>query len=98
MGAVDKRKRRLKLWTLYAGRCFWCGKKIRGGPEPGPEVAPLKANMLTLDELIPRSRGGSQGLYNTVPAHRICNERRGNMIAPQDAIARHLAVITLGQQ
>lgn len=32
----------------------------------------------TADHLIPRSRGGDDSIENLRPAHKLCNERRGN--------------------
>lgn len=45
-----------------------------------------------VDEIVPVSRGGSPiDRANVQPAHRICNQRRGNRM-PGDAGAAGLAV------
>lgn len=42
--------------------CPWCGK----------------AGADSADHVVPRSRGGGDGLDNLRPAHRCCNYRRGD--------------------
>lgn len=48
--------------------CFKCGKK-------------LNITSATLDHIIPRSRGGSNGLDNLRLACQPCNEKRGNNVS-----------------
>ena len=36
----------------------------------------------TVDHLVPVSKGGSNADANLRPAHRVCNSRRGNNVAP----------------
>jgi 5-methylcytosine-specific restriction endonuclease McrA len=61
-----------KLWLMQEGRCRWCGEvmRLRG---PGPDV-------VTIDHVIPRSKGGSDDIDNLVGACRLCNNRRGDTV------------------
>ena len=55
--------------------CVWCGRE-------------LWRRDLTLDHVVPRSRGGHLTPENTVVACRRCNKRRG--AKPVDAYVREL--------
>ena len=86
-GTSDRARRKRRLLSLYGGRCFWCGKQMKVTPRAPTDR--VTANEMTVDELVPVSRGGRRRLDNQVPAHRICNERRGAMIASASDIERH---------
>lgn len=85
-GGAGRRKTDLLLW-LYDGRCFWCSGTISRNVDANDHYSP------TLDEMKPRYRGGFRTLDNQVIAHRICNMRRGDQIAPQSAFERHWAML-----
>lgn len=53
-------------------KCALCGKDITCERD------------LTLDHIVPRSRGGSDYLHNMQPAHRKCNELKGNDVTDAD--------------
>lgn len=53
-------------------RCELCGKTIDNERD------------LTLDHIVPRSRGGSDWLHNMQPAHKHCNELKGNTVTSDD--------------
>lgn len=55
--------------------CALCGKQIQNERE------------LSLDHIVPHSRGGSDYLHNMQPAHRKCNELKGNEITSDDVDA-----------
>jgi HNH endonuclease len=57
--------------------CVWCGRE-------------LWRRDLTVEHVVPRSRGGRTTSENTVVACRSCNRRRGSR--PVDAYVRHLRV------
>lgn len=61
----------LKFWTKAGGICWLCGLPV-----------PLKE--ATRDHKVPKSRGGSNGLFNLGLAHRACNQLRGNDLAGPD--------------
>jgi 5-methylcytosine-specific restriction endonuclease McrA len=76
-GIEAKRRRRRKsiLLDLQDGKCFWCPQQ-------------LEYKTATLDELIPRGRGGTQKWTNIVISCAPCNHGRGDMIAPHWAFAK----------
>lgn len=80
------------LLQIYGNACFWCGRAM-AMPAPGDHRRVWfsdQRDLLSLDELLPRSRGGRRILTNQVLAHRSCNNERGNAIAPRMAVIRHM--------
>lgn len=64
------------LWKRQNGRCAYCGERM---------VSPKKLNhprRLTLDHIIPRSKGGGNAINNLVAACRACNEAKADESAP----------------
>jgi 5-methylcytosine-specific restriction endonuclease McrA len=57
--------KRLRIYMRDKFRCQYCGEK-----KPGSE--------LTLDHILPRSRGGDNSPVNVVTACVACNNRKGN--------------------
>lgn len=55
--AQSKRK---KVYDSENGICYLCGKKVR-------------YTEMTIDHVIPRSKGGSNKLENLKPTHKSCN-------------------------
>ena len=68
------RRTRLRARVAAEGRpCHLCGKEIDYSLPAGHPMA------YELDELVPVSLGGDPYDYaNVAPAHRTCNQRRGN--------------------
>ena len=59
----------------YGRVCWLCGRTIVG--------------QVSVDHVLPRSRGGSDDIENLRPAHLTCNVRRGNrMTAPRPLTSR----------
>jgi 5-methylcytosine-specific restriction endonuclease McrA len=79
----DRRKKRLDLFQLQQGKCFWCSRDLT--LENG---SPLPENYATLDELVPRGRGGTRRLLNIVVSCMPCNHWRGDSLAPGWAFER----------
>lgn len=52
--------------------CALCGQQITNERD------------MSFDHIVPRSLGGSDYLHNMQPAHRKCNEQKGNNITPFD--------------
>ena len=52
--------------------CALCGKPID------------RERDLTMDHIVPHSCGGSDDLHNMQPAHRKCNELKGNSVSDDD--------------
>jgi 5-methylcytosine-specific restriction endonuclease McrA len=74
-------KRRIKilpLWDEQDGKCFICGRQMRGTMNPSH---PLRR---TKEHIVPKSRGGDSHPFNISLSHSKCNEKRGNPI-PTDA-------------
>lgn len=60
--------------SAIVGQCVYCGRD-------------LTASEITIDHVIPRSRGGRNDKYNTAPACSACNQEKGPLTA-----AEYLAV------
>jgi hypothetical protein len=69
------RQRKRILHEHQGGKCFWC-----------PTV--LRLEDATMDELIPRSRGGTQRWDNIVVACEPCNSSRADNSPPAWAIEK----------
>ena len=73
------------LFQRQGGYCHYCGKMMRAMPKF--QNGPISKRTVTLEHLLPRSRGGITSVENCVAVHRECNEARGNMPLEQwDAI------------
>lgn len=69
----DDRMKMQTLITRYNGICVYCRKPV------DPTASPPTSNAPSRDHFIPRSKGGSRGLHNTVLACVSCNQDKGNM-------------------
>lgn len=56
--------KRLSIYTKYDGHCAYCGRKI-------------KQKAMTVDHLMPQSKGGGNGIENLMPSCRECNHAKG---------------------
>ncbi len=67
-------RRKLRAWLKDQGRpCHLCGRPIDYSLPAGDPWS------FEVDELVPVSKGGSPiNRSNVAPAHRICNQKRGN--------------------
>ena len=76
--ANGHRRRQLRRWLAAQGRpCALCGGDIDYTLPAGHPLA------FEVDEVLPVSRGGDPlDPDNVQPAHRICNQRKGNRIEP----------------
>ena len=72
--ANGHRRSELRLWLKAQGLpCHICGMAIDYTLPAGHPMS------FEVDEIVPVSRGGSPyDRANVAPAHRICNQRRGN--------------------
>jgi 5-methylcytosine-specific restriction endonuclease McrA len=64
-------KRRIMLWRLQGQRCAACGGWLHPNISKGPQSP-------TIDEVIPRSKGGMRVLGNQVVMHKRCNEAKAD--------------------
>lgn len=67
-------RRKVRAWLKAQGMpCHICGRAINYTLPAGHPLS------FEVDEIVPVSKGGSPiDRANVAPAHRICNERRGN--------------------
>lgn len=62
-----------KRWRSIGAPCALCGRAIDYSLPAGHPMS------FEVDEIVPVSRGGDPlDFDNTQPAHRICNQRKGN--------------------
>lgn len=67
------RRKVLRYWRAQGLPCHLCHMPIDYSLPAGDPMS------FEVDELVPVSLGGSPyAIENTAPAHRICNEKRGN--------------------
>lgn len=62
---MSMNKTRNKIWLAYDKRCSLCGRF-------------MKLIDVTIDHIIPKSKGGENHINNYAPAHKICNFQKGN--------------------
>jgi 5-methylcytosine-specific restriction endonuclease McrA len=83
-----KRSRKLQIFQLSGGRCYWCGVSIT-------------RETSTVDHVLAVKHGGTQALHNLVAACYPCNSRKGHQNAREWAqnstwLARRIEAIALG--
>lgn len=69
MNPKQKRSKKQQLARVYGSKCWWCQEN-------------LLVETLTIDHLLPKSRGGSDSLENLRLSCRPCNNARGNSLYP----------------
>lgn len=70
---TSNRDLRLAIYNAFGGRDFYTGQKMR-------------YTEMTIDHILPRSKGGPNNLYNYVPTSQIINGTKGNLIDEVSAI------------
>lgn len=92
---------RLKVFDRDNWTCRYCGYKwpqnirhllYRGHPKG------LKCKPITVDHVIPSSRGGGNGPTNLVTACQSCNQKRGTEGTQVDALKERLATVDDARQ
>lgn len=72
-----RRNRIRERWRAIGDPCALCGQAIDYSL---PACHPMS---FEVDEIVPVSRGGNPlDFDNTQPAHRICNQKKGNRMLP----------------
>jgi hypothetical protein len=61
-----RQEKRLAIYLRDGCACVWCGLTVEEGAQ------------LSLDHLVPHSKGGSNDATNLVTACKRCNDSRGN--------------------
>jgi 5-methylcytosine-specific restriction endonuclease McrA len=69
MNPKQKRAKKDRLIKIYGSLCWWCERSF-------PEKE------LTLEHLLPKSKGGSDSDENLRLAGKNCNQARGNSLYP----------------
>ncbi len=69
MSSKQKNSLKKQLVAIFGCRCWWCRRE-------------QSLEDLTLDHLIPKSKGGSNSSENLRLACRSCNQARGNSLYP----------------
>ncbi|MDZ8026852.1 MAG: HNH endonuclease [Nostoc sp. SerVER01] len=69
MNSKQKRNKKQQLIDLYDSNCWWCRQN-------------LPQEKLTIEHLLPKSRGGSNSFENLRLSCFKCNNTRGNSIYP----------------
>lgn len=83
MGQGISRKLRERVWRRDQGLCFYCGTHMG-----------LKNPECTLDHVIPKSKGGSNRMWNLVVSCRPCNSEKND----KDPAEEQLAVVLTRQK
>ena len=83
-------RRKVRAWLKAQGLpCHLCGMAIDYDLPAGDPMS------FEVDEIIPVSKGGSPfDRANVAPAHRICNQKRGNKDIDQAPTPRELSCPT----
>uniref|UniRef100_UPI00338F75DE HNH endonuclease n=1 Tax=Mobiluncus sp. TaxID=47293 RepID=UPI00338F75DE len=71
--------------SVYGSRCCYCHEPIDPIYSDESIYGHNHPRRLSLEHLIPRSRGGSNSIENLRPCHLGCNSRRGDKHAPPRA-------------
>lgn len=86
-GEASRRRMRQDILRAHGPICHIC---LAGGITDRRALIDLTlkwpdARCFTRDHVVPRSRGGTDEIGNQRPAHKVCNERRGNKaLSPED--------------
>lgn len=72
---MQRRRLRFKRRLIVAqeGLCAGCATGISLG-----DHGPRDCRKATLDHVVPRAKGGGDGLFNMLLKHKPCNEARGS--------------------
>ena len=64
--------RRIGLFNRAGGMCYYCSKVL--------SLRPNAENFATLDHVVPKSKGGSNGMRNLVISCSECNREKGDLL------------------
>lgn len=70
------------LWRKHKKKCTLCGRF-------------MKLKDVTVDHIIPKSKGGANDILNYQPAHRLCNLIKGNTMPKEFKGILKASMITL---
>lgn len=85
--AEARRHRRLRVFVMKGRKCCWCGREgtyLVEGKDSGGNVHidlyDREFVLMTVDHIVPKSKGGWATLANLRPMCIRCNNRRGNKL------------------
>jgi 5-methylcytosine-specific restriction endonuclease McrA len=67
-------KRRMAIWKMQNLRCAGCGELAY------PHLHWRHPRAITLDEVLPRAKGGQREWGNQIVMHRKCNAKKGDRL------------------
>src|SRR5258708_6773521 len=80
-----RKKSRKRVVGSNPAWCYLCGLPI---PD---DIASSRHPLFgTVDHVIPRSRNGADALNNRLPAHRLCNQQKGDHMVHREEFALEL--------
>ena len=68
--------------SVYGSRCIYCKEPILADYSNEAVYGHNHPKRLSLEHLVPRSRGGTDSIENLRPCHLGCNSHRGNRHRP----------------
>jgi len=71
---LDPHYIKMRLYLEQGGVCALCGKHIALNAFPGDDFA------MSIDHVLPKSKGGKDCIENYQLAHRLCNSLKGNSL------------------
>ena len=79
-------RRRWKLMIIdgITIDCALCGEPIPSRATGRSRISKGGKGGLTVDHIVPKSWGGSNGAHNLQPAHLLCNQKKGNRMLGMD--------------
>lgn len=77
---LNTRERQAVIFTLFKGRCYYCGRKVR---IPLKRDKQFKPDRCVIDHKVPISGGGADTLDNIVLACHECNQRKSEKHADE---------------
>ena len=89
--ALVTESRRARLWEKAGRVCHWCRKPTRLCDAPEPDQA-------TVDHVVPRCRGGSDGPENVVSACHACNTQRNQVDMREPGHPNYMARTPMGNK
>ena len=69
-----KRRRKMAIWKMQNLRCAGCGERAY------PHLGNGHSRQLTIDEVVPRAKGGKRELGNQLVMHQACNAKKADRL------------------
>lgn len=84
------RQRKLAVWERDGYRCVWCG-----GQPPIPESGQnrLPEWHLTVDHVVPLSKGGVHAMTNLVTMCNTCNQAKADRLLPGARLTQRIELV-----